>query len=184
VGAPPTLDLFVASEFATSTKLNELWTALGFLLGSGSNPKPYFIGMKTGTQQTLTTGTWTAITQDSEGVDTVNGHSTVTNTSRYTPTISGWFRTLTVVSYSANATGVRGARTMRNGAGVDTCPYDMRANSGAGDISTPRATGEIFCNGTTDYLEPYGYQASGGNLATSYTSNFVGCLFVAQWVNA
>jgi hypothetical protein len=185
VASPPTLDLFTASEFVTSTKMNELWTAHGFYLGSGTNPKPFFIGYRTGTGVTCTTATWTEIGLDTEGADSVNGHSTVTNNARYTPTIQGWYRVRGQGCFVSNATGVRGAWVRRNGTGVETCPYTM-AQSGAlgGEPGTPETHGFVFMNGTTDYLSLWVWQSSGGNLATTYIFNTTGLHLSAEWMHS
>ena len=184
MGSPPTLDLFTASEFVTSTKMNELWTGLGFMLGSGSNPKPFFVGYRTGSNVTVTNVTWTEIGLDTEGSDSINGHSTVTNNARYTPTIQGWYRVRGQVCIESNATGGRGCWIRRNGAGVDTCPYTMHQAAAGTDVSCPDTFGEIFMNGTTDYLSMWVWQASGGSRVTNYVAGTVGMLLVAEWMHS
>jgi hypothetical protein len=180
------LDVFTASEFATSTKLNELWAAHGFYLGSGSNPKPFFVGYRIGAGITCTTGVWTEIGLDTEGADSINGHSTVTNNARWTPTIQGWYRVHAQGAFTGNAAGIRGAWVKRNGVGLDTCPYTLHsaANSGGGEHGNPVTGGVLFCNGTTDYLSLWLYQSSGGNLATTYVGNTTGVLLVAEWMHS
>ena len=44
------------------------------------------------TNQVLTASTWTAISFDAEDIDAANGHSTTTNTSRYTAVAAGKYR--------------------------------------------------------------------------------------------
>lgn len=120
--------------------------------------------------QTLTTATITAINMDAEDVDSDSGHSTVTNTSRYTPATAGWFQFSGKVSYAANATGRRGAIWLKNGSVVNgggvTGP-----TTAASVCEVCATTIQIQANGTTDYVEIAGFQESGGNLATSVGSS-------------
>jgi hypothetical protein len=181
VAAPPTLDLFVASEFATSTKLNELWTAIGFGLATGSNPKGVFVGYQT-TTQTLATSTWAAINLQNELVDTINGHSTVSNISRYAPGISGTYRCRGIVAFAGSAAGTRHAIIRVNGATVDGwAPELIQNNFGAG-VVTVATDAYVQVNGSTDYLELYGWQDSGGNLATARVASQWYSWLAVEWV--
>jgi hypothetical protein len=132
--------------------------------------------------QTIGTVTWIAINFTSEFVDqpSPGGHSTSTNISRWIPSVAGTYDVYGQVAWNANATGARGTRIMKNGAGIDTCPYSMQGNSGGADINTPRTQGMVTMNGSTDYLELDGYQASGGNLNTFYGAGLSGSLLVAS----
>lgn len=79
-----------ASEVAGNLITGALWNAnvyngLTFLL----NP-PIFLGYQA-SGQGFTSGTGTAVTMDSEILDTYGGHSTTTNTSRYTAQVAGTY---------------------------------------------------------------------------------------------
>ena len=132
--------------------------------------------------QTIGTAAWIAINFTSEFLDqpSPGGHSTSTNISRWIPSVAGTYDVYGQVAWNANATGVRGARIMKNGVGIDSAPYFIGPNSGGADLSTPRTGGMVTMNGTTDYLELDGYQASGGNLNTNYSAAFTGSLLVAS----
>lgn len=98
--------------------------------------------------QSIPTSTPTPINFDTNVVDSYNGHSTVTNTSRYTAQVAGWYALGGVVSLTANTTGTfRVALWAVNG----TLVNGGAANQLPGGSSTrPAATGaadiEVFLN--------------------------------------
>lgn len=143
------------------------------------NLKPYLHAYQTVTQ-TLTTSVWAEITMDAEAVDTLSGHSVVTNTARYTPTVAGWYRCTGQVGFAVNGTGSRLAQFRKNGAQVDTAPYGpsvaQAVNGGAW------AHGTISCNGTSDYISLWGWQSSGAGLATAYVAGNVMSTMMIEWV--
>lgn len=117
--------------------------------------------------ETLTTGVDKAIEFDAEILDTINGHSNVTNNSRYTPTVAGKYKCFGQMVVDVNANGNRIAHFRKNGARDLGAPYSgFRAPVGADSIGTATAGALISCNGVTDYIELWGYQSSGGNLDT------------------
>lgn len=126
--------------------------------------------------QLLTTGIWAAITMTSETIDTINGHSTSVNTARYTPNVAGNYDCEGQVAFAANITGDRGAQFRKNGSVVAGLKYGaQRAMAGTGSFAgIARCGGVVFLNGTTDYVELYGYQDCGGNLDTYYNASFTG----------
>ncbi len=70
------------------------------------------------TLQTLTTGTWTALTFTTEDVDSHNGHSNSSNTDQYVIQKSGNYWISGKSAYAANATGQRGSRFTKNGTAI------------------------------------------------------------------
>lgn len=134
--------------------------------------------------QTLTTGTAAAITFTSEKVDTLNGHNTAANTSRYTPTVPGKYRCVGMVAFAVNATGNRLAQFKKNGAFDDGAPaVQHAAATGQGSFEKTFATFDM--NGTTDYIELFGWQSSGGNLNTLYGAPALGStnsFMICEWV--
>lgn len=124
--------------------------------------------------QTLANITWAAITMTGETIDSLNGHSTSTNPSRYTPSTAGYYEVEGQVAFAASTAGDRGAQIRKNGATIDGAHYGaQRAMAGVGSFSgIARCGAVVFLNGTTDYIELYGYQDSGGNLNTYYTAGF------------
>lgn len=135
--------------------------------------------------QALTTSTAAAITFTSEVVDTINGHSTGANTSRYTPTVPGKYRCLGMVAFAVNATGNRLAQFKKNGAFADSGPaVQHAAASGQGSFEVANATFDM--NGSSDYIELFGWQSSGGSLNTLYGApalGSTGSFMICEWVS-
>lgn len=123
--------------------------------------------------QSLLNSTWTAVTMTAEVVDTISGHSLVTNTSRYTPNVSGTYEVYGQVAFAINATGDRGAQFRKNGAVTDGLQYGAaRAMSGGNFAGIAVTSGMVNLNGSTDYIEVYAFQDSGGTISTSYGAGF------------
>lgn len=129
-----------------------------------ANP-PLFIGTQT-VAQSIANNSIVALTLDSETVDTYAGHSTSVNTSRYTPTVAGYYWVLGVYGPVANATGNRFCFIYKNGSSVPLAqnggPAATAANSGAVQVSAV-----VQCDGVSDYIEVAAFQNSGGALNTS-----------------
>lgn len=130
---------------------------------------PVFQGYQSAAQS-IGNGSLTALGLDTEEVDTYNGHDTVTNNSRYTPTVAGYYLVLGCYGYAANATGNRFAFVYKNGAlvvrGQNGGPAPGAANTGVTQVAAV-----VYCNGSTDYVETYCYQSSGGALNTTNTQS-------------
>jgi hypothetical protein len=123
--------------------------------------------------QSLTSGSGAAITLDTEDVDTDNGHSTVTNTSRYTPQTQGRFQHSGGIGYVSSSAGARYAYWSINGSAINAGMHNYNAGTtGVLRITAPTLTS--FFNGSTDYLELFGLQSSGGALNTDITTGALG----------
>jgi hypothetical protein len=120
--------------------------------------------------QTLTTAVQAVINFQSEAYDPFGWHSTSLNIARVIPNIPGTYSVKGMVAYAVNATGDRTAHIKKNGAALDSMPYGgQRASSTSLASGMAYAMGgTVAMNGTTDYLELYGIQNSGGNLNTYY----------------
>lgn len=119
---------------------------------------------------TLATATATLLPFDTESWDTDASHSTSTNPSRLTAVTAGKYLVVAQVSYAANATGQRYVTLRKNSAGsgtggtlVDRVSVDA---VGSGSTSVFCVT-EVWLSTAGDYLEVFGEQSSGGNLATN-----------------
>lgn len=103
----------------------------------------------------------TTVTFDAEDVDTYNGHSTVTNTTRYTAQVAGWYHVLGHADFQANATGRRAAQLFVNGTGVrqNESPVCTAASS----PTTCIVEASLYLN-VGDYVELALFQTSGAAL--------------------
>ena len=128
-----------------------------------ANP-PEFAGYQNAVQS-IPNNTWTALLLDQEQLDTDNGHSTSSNTSRYVAQFAGWYTVCGVYATAANATGFRGARIQKNGSPVlGHAAYLPNATAAVEEgVVTPTKSVQLAVG---DYVEVAGYQSSGGALNT------------------
>lgn len=134
------------------------------------------------TTQSLANMTWSVITFTAEAYDPWGFHSTSVNTSRITPVFAGTYKVLGQVAYAPNTAGDRAAQVRKNGLTVDSMPYGPApALNGAGFASgVAMCFGTVSVNGTTDYLELYANQNSGGSLNTSYGSGNTNSFLIVE----
>lgn len=134
--------------------------------------------------QVLLTSTWTDIVLGVETVDTdidgVGGHSTSSNTARFTARYPGWYGFTGGVAFVSNATGVRASRWAKNGTAVDSTENIVSAISG---IATPCEVWPLQINlNAGDYITLQGWQSSGGNLNLS--TGPAGSVMQVTWLRA
>jgi hypothetical protein len=155
----PTWAQVVPGQFDTSALFNTVSNNGNFL----SNP-PLFAGYQSAAQS-VANSTLVAIGMDSSVVDSYGGHSNVTNNSRYTAVVAGYYFVIAQVGYAANASGNRliemhknGGSTLNLGQGVGLAP--TTSNNSANQVSA------LVQLNVGDYIEAYTYQTSGGALNT------------------
>lgn len=94
---------------------NDAGTALARISGTGYLAA--FVPICTLTRsgaQTITTGTFTAIGWDGEGVDNAGGHDNATNNSRYTVQQAGYYRVSGTIEWAGSSTGIRDVAVRKN----------------------------------------------------------------------
>jgi hypothetical protein len=183
---PRTLPV-IATEAPGNYQTAALWNAqvaatMQWLLGSGSNGLPMFYGYQA-TSQSMPSNVWTAVTIDTEVIDTDGGHSTVTNTSRYTCQVAGSYLVSGCTSFASNATDYRGAGIYKNGVQVVGGANTQIGNAATrttivvqSPIIVPLAVG--------DYIEMFGNQVSGGALSTQADAAAgKNCSLLAIWIH-
>lgn len=161
----PSFRTWVTGEVVTAAFMNSnIRDAGNFFLSW-----PVFEGRQT-VAQSLANGSGIAILFDTEDVDTDSGHSTVTNTSRYTPQTQGRFQHAGGVGYASSATGSRWAYW-----GINAVALNGSSQSIPGNVARlTAATMTSVFNGTTDYLELFGLQNTGGALNTDVGTGALG----------
>ena len=127
---------------------------------------PVFFGYQNAAQS-LSNTTWTALSIDNEVDDTYNGHSNVTNPSRYTCQVAGWYAVGGCYAPVGAAGGFRAVRIQKNGSpvlgsGCYILPASPTSNPEIG-VVTPTVSVQLAVN---DYVEVAGWQSSGGALNT------------------
>ena len=105
------------------------------------------------TTQTITTSTFTKVNFNTEAWDTNSNYDT--STYRFTPTISGYYQ----VSCSIDAGASTGASRVlpaiyKNGSGYR---YGGNLGTVAGSSFSSVCSSIVYMNGSTDYIECYGY---------------------------
>lgn len=161
----PVFRTWVAGEIVTAAFLNaNVRDAGNFFLSW-----PVAELRQTVAQSIANGGTGAALLFDVEDIDTDNGHSTVTNTSRYTGQTAGRFQLSGASHLAANVTGRRGCWWRLNAADV-AASMSLGPASAAFDMASVSRVRTIVLNGSTDYVELVAYQESGGALLTTVTS--------------
>jgi hypothetical protein len=108
--------------------------------------------------QTISSGTWTKVTLDTEIFDTNSCFAS----SRFTPTVAGYYQINGQISIYGTTSVFSGA-FYKNGSSDNQffLLYDTNATQ-----RSDGATGSyiVYLNGTTDYIELYGNQTSSGTV--------------------
>jgi len=142
----------------------------------GGPERPLCVLRNAAVQSVANNSVATALTWDTEVVDTHGWHSTSSNTSRITPNVAGWVELKAFVHFAGNATGRRAAVAKMN---AGTANYgEIKAATSASGVSA-LVVREFLVNGSTDYLEVFGFQDSGGALNTADTTN---TFFSVRWL--
>jgi hypothetical protein len=141
-------DSYINTGAVTQTKV-----ATG-VAGTG----PAFIAYGSGAFQTISTATWTKMAYNNALYDTNSNYSTTNY--RFTPTVAGYYEINASLTSASSATGAIGIAIYKNGLVYQYGSFIP--NSSVGPTSV--IAGLVYCNGSTDYVEIYGYQNSGGNL--------------------
>jgi hypothetical protein len=155
------------------TNTATLPAATGTVMVSGNMPA--FSAYLPTANQSVTTATWTKVALSAETFDTNNNFDSTTNY-RFTPTVAGYYQ------ISGQAYGFNGssATTMLSAIYKNGSEYQRTGTSatvlGGGGFCVSSI---IFLNGSTDYVELFGFNASSSTPAFNFSSNltyFNGCL--------
>ena len=114
------------------------------------------------TLQSISTANWTKVQLQTEEFDTANCFDNATNY-RFTPNVSGYYQ----VNGSVNIAGSTGNNYIcglyKNGS---IARHGNQISVNPANNTQPILSTIIYLNGTTDYIELYAYQASGGTVNT------------------
>lgn len=116
--------------------------------------------------QTVSNGVFTAITYDAEDFDNYAGHSTASNTDRYTCMLAGWYMLNGAIGWAASAstTTQRGSSWYKNGSQLNASQLLFTPSVNA-TMQFPART--MFVQlAVADYVELRAFQNTGGNLNT------------------
>lgn len=162
----------------TGTVISVAWAevllrAVNYLQGlplTGDDERPYAVLRQTVAQAT-TSGASGVVLMDHEDIDTNNGHSTSSNTSRWTCPAGkgGWYHGTYVAGFVSNATNDRAAWMSVSGSGR----YGQDISSAAGGRQTYLGGSDRFFLSPGDYVELNVEQFSGSSLNTDVAAG--GC---------
>lgn len=177
MGTVPTYRTWTAGEIVTAAEFNaNVRDAGNFLVGLP------VAELRATAAQSLANATFVGVLFDTEDLDSDGGHSTTTNTSRYTAQTPGWYH-FGGGYCIAGTTGRRLAAWGKNGSivnGTECSIVSSAAGAVLGIAARPR---QMQMNGSTDYVELYAYQENGGALSTSGTTFEQPTMSVA-WVHS
>jgi len=126
--------------------------------------------------QSLTNGTFNIITVNTKEFDT----ATAFNTSTYTfqPTVAGYYQVNGQVNFAAT-TALCFSGLLKNGARYKDGNWVNQTGNPASVVNSI-----VYLNGSTDYINLFGYQSSGGALNTNNAGNTYANYFSASLVRA
>ena len=139
----------------------------GTAMVSGNMPA---FSARAATTQSLPNAVYTKVTLGTEEFDTNSNFASST----FTPTVEGYYIiTGSVVVQSAASAVI--AAIYKNGSSV----AEGTALPASGIFSATATTSlVVYCNGSTDYIDLYAYQGSGGSvtIGSGITTQMTGCL--------
>jgi hypothetical protein len=158
--AIPTVRDWTATEIVTEAKLDEISTALNFLLAP---PRCYAYKSGSGA---LANAAWGDINFGAEAYDSHGAHDNSTNNGRLVAPESGLYTIKAHLTFALNANGIRGLDIRKNAAGVQTAGTDLAFIIIAANGTTQtRLIASVDAQLTAgDYCECFAYQNSGGAL--------------------
>lgn len=122
---------------------------------------PAFSAYQT-TAQTISNGTFTKISMPNEYFDTASAFDSTTNY-RFQPTIAGYYQLNGQFNTTGASSGYVQVAIYKNGSQYSTGSTTPNNTSVGGMCITSVL---LYLNGSTDYVELYGWQNSGGPLGT------------------
>ena len=118
-----------------------------------------------GSGQTLSANTWTKITLSSAIFDTDSCFDT--STYRFTPTVAGYYQVNASILWDTGGS-VSIVSIYKNGASQSLTEW---ANFSWGAGTSINVNNIIYMNGTTDYIEMYGYHSAGTSTVNKDSGN-------------
>jgi hypothetical protein len=154
----------LSAPAVSGTNTATLPAATGTVMVSGNQPA-FSAYMNTAT--TLTTSTFTKLSFDVKDFDTASCYNT--STYRFTPNVAGYYAvtgTFRAFSTASTATSVIFS-IYKNGSEYQRSGSNVTSAQGYSQLA-----GLVYCNGSTDYIELYGYQDSGSTKTTDNATNY------------
>lgn len=169
MGTVPTFPSFAAGEIPTAAKLNLMKAAVDF-----TQTPPQCYAHQASATTTLTNNVYTLVSLDGELFDIVQSgdspsHDLVTTNSRIYVRTAGKYEISGQLMFAANTTGARNGNIRMNAAGVNTggsSLYTGTTTPVTGTVTALPLPQLVLPFLAGDYIELFGFQNSGGGLAT------------------
>jgi hypothetical protein len=168
-GATGSGSMTIQGPNTNSTQVISVPDSSGTMMVSGNMPA-FSAYPSSGTS--VTASTYTKITFDTENFDTNSNFSS----SRFTPTVAGYYQINANIRFGPTTGTLFLVALFKNGSlGV------ISGGNGVSAYVTPCISAVLYLNGSTDYVEVYGYQNTAGTISTDSGTyyNFNGCLLRA-----
>ena len=149
LGAIPATNGAVTTPYILDGAVTQAKLATG-VAGTG----PAFSAYSSSTQ-TISGSTWTKVILGSEEFDTNNNFASST----FTPTVAGYYQVTGCIQWNATVSISRGFIQVYKNGGTFKFLSDIVSS-----VSRTGGSTLIYMNGTTDYLELYGYMTGTGTL--------------------
>jgi len=137
---------------------------------------PAFSAYRSGSNQSVTAGSWTKVQAQTEEFDTASAYDNATNF-RFTPQVAGYYQ-VNAQLCPAGVTVIRGIVAIYKNGSIFKIGSDYLSD--ATTVARSSVSALIYMNGTTDYLEMFGFvSASSGTafgFATGADTYFQACL--------
>jgi hypothetical protein len=156
----------LSAPAVSGTNTATLPAATGTVMVSGNMPA---FSVYRNSAQSIANSTYTKIQLDTENFDTANCFDSTTNY-RFTPTVAGYYQINGLVCMGGSTLSITGSAIYKNGSiycGGSVAPNNVLLGGNSGVSSL------IYFNGSTDYVELYVWQGSGGSLNTQSGNAFV-----------
>lgn len=174
----PTTRLFTAGEVLTGATLNQTITSTSnFLLG-----KPLARLIRTASTTVAAAGT--ALSWGGEDLDRDNGHSNVTNNSRYTANTPGWYLLTGSVQFGSNTTGtVRAVNWRKNGTDISGSGNQIRYSTVPSGLITLNCAPTLVYLTVGDYVDMFATHDASASITCNSGSGAQAGFMQVEWVS-
>lgn len=177
--APPVSYTATTGNFLTAA----LWNAQVRDATAFFSAPPSFRAYATVAQAMGVDNTWYSLTLDTEQFDNYGGHSTSTNTSRYTCQVAGIYQVSAVATF-ANFSSTVGNRAVRIAVNGNAYPGSFVKTLPAVTGSSAVATSALIQLAVGDYIEVQGnHNSTNASMTTSVAGPDVYPSMSALWVS-
>jgi hypothetical protein len=142
---------------AAATNIGTAGVTQTMLANNVAGTGPAFSAFGQG-NQSISATTWTKVTLNNEEFDTNSNFDSTTNY-RFTPNVAGYYQINATLNHNATVTNPTRVRTSIYKNGTQYKRMDTIGDGGS--YATNSISSVVYMNGSTDYIELYGYQVGG-----------------------